>query len=156
MTNKNQSIEVSQIVDTSPHNEAIYEAGKSLLIESITTGRDFCKFMITMSTSAIPIYLGLLKFVMPEKYTLTLNQGIYAVIPAIVFLISAIIFTVGYYPQAGNFSLDIIEEIEREREKTIRKRKNLTWIGFSFFLLGLLSMIFSTMTFMTEILNNAS
>jgi hypothetical protein len=156
MTNKKQSIEVTQIVDTSPHNEAIYEAGKSLLIESITTGRNFCKFMITMSTSAIPIYLGLLKFVMPEKYTLTFNQGIYAVIPAIVFLISAIIFTVGYYPQAGNFSLDIIEEIEREREKTIRKRKNLTWIGFSFFLLGLLSMIFSTMTFMTEILNNAS
>jgi len=113
------NIKVSNVVSTTPHNEAIYEAGKTLLVESITTGREFCKFMITMSTSAIPIHLGLLKFVLPEKYTLSLSQGIFAVIPAFVFLIAAIIFTLGYYPQMGNFSLDIVEEIEAEREKTI-------------------------------------
>ena len=60
--NDPEKIEVSNVVQTTPHNDAIYEAGKTLLIDSITTGREFCKFMITMSTSAIPIYLGLLKF----------------------------------------------------------------------------------------------
>jgi hypothetical protein len=148
----NSSIGISNVVNTTPHNEAIYEAGKTLLIESITTGREFCKFMITMSTSAIPIYLGLLKFVIPEKYTLNLYQGIYAVFPAIIFLIAAIIFTIGYYPQIGKFSLDIVEEIEAERTKTIKRRQLLTWIGFTIFMVALISMILSVMIFLTDIL----
>ncbi|MBN1186446.1 MAG: hypothetical protein JXB49_29490 [Bacteroidales bacterium] len=146
------SIEVSNVVNTTPHNEAIYEAGKTLLVESITTGREFCKFMITMSTSAIPIYLGLLKFVLPEKYILSLSQGIFAVIPAFVFLIAAIIFTIGYYPQIGKFSLDIVEEIEAEREKTIKNRRLLTWIGFTFFIVALIAMILCVLIFLTDIL----
>lgn len=149
--NDPEKIEVSNVVQTTPHNDAIYEAGKTLLIDSITTGREFCKFMITMSTSAIPIYLGLLKFVLPEKYTLNLCQGIYAILPAIIFLFAAIIFTIGYYPQMGKFSLDIVEEIEAERTKTIKRRQILTWIGFSIFIIALIIMIFSIMTFLTDI-----
>ena len=42
-----------------PHNEAVYEAGKELLKNSPDTGRDFCKFMTTISIGAIPIYLSI-------------------------------------------------------------------------------------------------
>lgn len=136
-----KEIKVEQVTEVTPHNKALYETGKSLLIDSITTGREFCKFMITVSTSAIPVHLGLLKFVLPDKYTLTFNQGIITVIPAIIFLIAAVIFTIGYYPQIGNFSLDIVEEIERERKTTINRRRKITIWGFIIFIVATLSMI---------------
>jgi hypothetical protein len=136
-----EKIKVEQVTEVTPHNKALYETGKSLLIDSITTGREFCKFMITVSTSAIPVHLGLLKFVLPDKYTLTFYQGIITVIPAIIFLVAAIIFTIGYYPQIGNFSLDIVEEIERERTSTIRRRRKITIWGFIVFIIATLSMI---------------
>jgi hypothetical protein len=103
----NQGIELEEVSAVTPHNRALYEAGKTLLIESITTGREFCKFMISVSTGAIPIYLGLLKFVLPEHYILSLEQGIFAVVPAVFFLTASVIFAIGYYPQAGRFYLDI-------------------------------------------------
>ena len=137
----NQGIELEEVSAVTPHNRALYEAGKTLLIESITTGREFCKFMISVSTGAIPIYLGLLKFVLPEHYTLSLEQGVLIVVPTVFFLIASIAFTIGYFPQTGCFSLDIINEIERERTKTIRRRAKLTWIGFGIFLIGALTAI---------------
>jgi hypothetical protein len=142
---------VESVETTSPHNKAVYEAGKALLIDSINTGREFCKFMITISTSAIPINIALLKFVVPDKYVISLNQGLIAAIPSFLFLISAIVFTIGYYPQIGKFSLDIIQEIEAERTKTIHKRKRLTLIGFTIFTIAALSMIICLTIFMTTI-----
>jgi hypothetical protein len=136
-----KKIEVEQVTEVTPHNKALYETGKSILIDSITTGREFCKFMITLSTSAIPVHLGLLKFVLPDNYTFTFNQGIITVIPAIIFLIAAIIFTIGYYPQTGNFSLDIVKEIEEERTTTIKRRRKITVWGFIVFIIATLSMI---------------
>lgn len=133
---ENQGVELVGVSAVTPHNRALYEAGKNLLVESITTSRDFCKFMISMSTGAIPIYLALIKFVLPENYTLTFNQSALVVIPAFLFLIASIVFTFGYFPQSGNFSLDIIEEIERERKKTLKMRAKVTWIGFGLFLIG--------------------
>lgn len=137
----NQGIELEEVSAVTPHNRAIYEAGKILLIESITAGREFCKFMISVSTGAIPIYLGLLKFVLPDDYTLSLEQGIFAVVTAFLFLIASVVFAFGYYPQAGRFSLDIINEIESERTKTIRRRAKLTWAGFGVFLIGAITAI---------------
>jgi len=136
-----QNIRVESVKEITPHNEALYEAGKALLVDSITVSREFCKFMITIATSAIPIHLGLLKFVLPENYTLKLIQGIFASIPAGLFLLSAIIFAIGYYPQTGKLSLDIMEEIAKERMKTIKSRKKMTIVGFTTFVLAALSMI---------------
>jgi formate hydrogenlyase subunit 3/multisubunit Na+/H+ antiporter MnhD subunit len=153
---ENPPIVVENVTEVTPHNKALYETGKSLLIDSITTGREFCKFMITVSTSAIPIHLGLLKFVLPEKYTLTFNQGIMTVIPAVIFLIASIVFTIGYYPQIGKFSLDITDEIENERNKTIKRRKDITIWGFVIFIIATLAMIFCLTFFLTDLNKNAS
>lgn len=132
--NKNSAIIIPNEVTTiTPTNQALYEAGKSLLIESVSTGREFCKFMIGTCMSAIPIYLALLKFILPENFVSSFSEGLLALIPALLFLIAGIIFVVGYFPQKGIASLDLPEEIERERRKTVKRRQLLSIIGFSLF-----------------------
>jgi len=128
----------------SPTNQAIYEAGKAMLIDSISTGREFCKFMIGTAMSAIPIYLALLKFVLPEKYVPSLNVGIIALIPAVIFLIAGIVFLVGYFPHTSITTLDLPDEIENERQRTVTWRYNLGIAGFSVFCLAIVTGIIIT------------
>jgi hypothetical protein len=154
MDESRKEIIIESVETTTPHNKALYESGKSILIDSINTGREFCKFMITVSTSAIPIHLGLLKFVLPKDYILSFQNGLIAIIPSILFLIAAIVFTIGYYPQIGLFSLDIIQEIENERTKTIKRRKVTTLWGFTIFIIATLSMILCITIFLTMINQN--
>lgn len=143
MNNKseNKPIEISsdEVSLVTPTNQAIYEAGKAMLIESISVGREFCKFMIGTSMSAIPIYLALLKFVLPEKYVPTWEVGIVALIPAVLFLLSGVVFLIGYFPQQGIASLDIPKEIEKERQTTVKRRQKLSVAGFGVFCAAILA-----------------
>lgn len=132
-----ESAELEEVSELTPHNKALYEAGKKLLIESIDVGREFCKFMTTTSIAAIPIYLSLLKLVLPKDYSLNINDEYVFLITPILCLISAILFVFGYFPQKGNFSLDLPSEIEKERNKTIKRRNCISLIGFSVFCVGL-------------------
>ena len=127
------SVKGTEVGPVTPTNQALYEAGKAMLIESVSTGREFCKFMIGTSMSAIPIYLALLKFVLPEKYVPTVSVGILALVPAVLFLVAGIIFMVGYFPQQGVASLDIPAEIERERHTTVKRRQRIGITGFTVF-----------------------
>lgn len=105
--------------------------------------------MISVSTGAIPIYLGLLKFVLPERHVFSFQQIVLAVVPAILFLIALVVFAVGYFPRSGRLSLNIVDEIERERTGTIRTRTILAWIGFGIFLTGVLVTIASIFRFIS-------
>jgi len=136
-------IEIESIEPLSPHNEALYETGKDMLKSSISTARDFCKFMITISTGAIPIYLGLLKLVLPPNITLPRTDLLLSIFPAFFFLISALVFIFGYFPQVDYFSLDIIDEIRQAYEKTVAKRRKLSILGTSFFVVGTILAILS-------------
>jgi hypothetical protein len=129
--------QVEEVGEISPHSKALYEAGKALLVSSIETGRDFCKFMIGVSTGAIPIYIGLLKFVLPEDFAPPAGEGLVALIPAALFLLAAVLFVIGYFPQKSSFSLDLIEEIERERTQAIQWRHRLALAGFGLFCIAL-------------------
>lgn len=128
-------MELNSVSVLSPHNEALYETGKEMLKGSLNTTRDFCKFMITVSMGAIPTYLALLEFVLDENITLPINE-LMSIVPPFFFLISAIIFIFGYFPQVDYFSLDIVEEIKQAYEKTVAKRKKLTNWGIFLFLVG--------------------
>jgi hypothetical protein len=129
-------IQTGSVTEISPHNKAVYEAGKTMLVDSITTGRQFCQFMITTSAGAIPIYLGVLAFILPKNYALGMLIGIMVAMPAIIFLIASVVFAIGFLPVVAPFSLDIVEEIEKERNKIIQHRSRLIKIGFSTFVLG--------------------
>ena len=119
---ENNRIKV-EVQDISPHNKALYEAGKKLLVDSLDVGREFCKFMTTTTLGAIPTYLALLKLVLPKDYPLQSRDEIVFLVPPLIFLASAVLFVVGYFPQKGALSLDLPAEIERERSTTIRRRQ---------------------------------
>ena len=132
----NEPTRVVKVSPTTPHNEALFEAGKALLIQSIEIGRDFCKFMISICAGAIPVYLGLLKFVLPEPYTFTAWQKSFIAVALLLFAFALVVFVWGFFPQRGRFSLDIAEVIEEERRTTIRRRYACSWAGFLIFLAG--------------------
>jgi len=117
-------IEIENATAVTPHNKALYEAGKSLMVDSISTGREFCNSMIGISTGAIPIYLGILAYLLPEDYTLGVAAGVVLAIPAIGFLVAAVVFIFGYLPVTGNFSLDIVEQVVAERDRIINLRQH--------------------------------
>ena len=120
-----------------PHDEALLEAGKDILKESVSTGRDFCKSMIGIATGAIPIYLGLLELVWPTD-GVTLKAEVIAICPPLLSLIAMIIFSIGYFPRSSMISLDILEEIQDSITSSINHRLILARWGFGIFLTSLL------------------
>ena len=57
--------------------EVVFDVGKAMLMESISVGREFCKYMIGVATGAVPVYLGLVSLFLPDAYDLSrLNQGL--------------------------------------------------------------------------------
>jgi hypothetical protein len=137
------SIEVIEVAAMSPHDQAVYEAAKTVLVESIKTGREFCKFMIGSSTSAIPIYLAILAVLFPEDYVLGVTAGIAISLPAIAFLVASVIFTLGYFPVTHEFSLDSVDEFDNVLKQVTRQRSRLIKLGFTIFVLATLIAIFS-------------
>jgi len=124
-----------------PHSKALYEAGKTLLVDSIDVGREFCKFMVGTCSGAVPVYLGLLKFLLPEHYVLSHVQGLLLAAPAILFLTGATVFAVGYFPRNGRLSLELPAEIERERSDAINRRREWATMGFVVFALASLAAV---------------
>ncbi len=133
---ENIKIEVEQIQDITPHNKALYEAGKKLLVDSVDVGREFCKFMTTTTLGAIPTYLALLKVVLPKDYSLQSHDELIFLIPPLSFLVSSILFVLGYFPQKGSLSLDLPDDIERERNTTIQRRHHYAIAAFFIFCVG--------------------
>jgi len=133
---ENDQIEV-KVQEISPHNKALYEAGKKLLVDSVDVGREFCKFMTTTALGAIPTYIALLKLVLPKDYSLQSECEIIFLVPPLMFLLSAVLFVVGYFPQKGALSLDLPSEIERERSITIERRRRYAISGFVVFCAGI-------------------
>lgn len=131
-------IEVESVQEVTPHNQALYEAGKKLLVESVDVSREFCKFMIGISTGAIPIYLGLLKLILPDGYKSSSWIDLLFVAPVVFFMSASLLFALGYFPRHGETSLDLIEEIRRERNSTILRHRRYSIFGFSTFFLGVL------------------
>lgn len=139
---KESSIYVSNVTSITPHNEAMYEAGKSLLVDSVKIGRSFCKFMIGITTGAIPTYLALLKFVLTGRmHVFSMTERLVGAIPPLLFLLASILFVLGFFPNKGQFSLDIVEEIVEQRDSLIRRRENRARWGFAVFCLGVLCAI---------------
>lgn len=70
--------------------EALIEAGRRLLLESIDVSRDFAKQMITVSSGAIPIYVALLGIAdLRNRAPATL---ILVSLPSLVFFGSTLLF----------------------------------------------------------------
>lgn len=130
---------VSGTEPVSVHNIALYEAGKKLLIESIDAGKDFIKFMITLSVSMVPVYFALLRYIGLNEMGFHEGLSIISLIPPIFFLLAIVSYVSGYFPRTEKFSLEIIDQIRKVRDKFIKTRKKFILFGTSLFILGLLS-----------------
>lgn len=131
-----EQVEVVDVQAVTPHNRALYEAGKKLLVESVETGREFCKTMITVATGAIPVFVALVGIVTPKDHVMTLTEGTRGVSAGILFMLSAIGFVIGYLPKSDSLSLDTPASIEAARVSLVRRRLTWGWIGFILFLAG--------------------
>ena len=132
----NEEIEVVSVEPESPHNAALYEAGKTLLVETVQVGREFCKFMVGISTGAIPTYLALVGLAVGKSYNPTDLEGVLLLVAPALFLVAAGIFVLGCLPVSGTISLDIPAEIEQARTDATNRRRTCGLIGFIVFALG--------------------
>jgi hypothetical protein len=137
------------VAPVSPENRALYEAGKEMLVDSIKSGRDFCQFMITLSTGGIAVYTGLIKLVLPTNANLNPTQGTIALVPALAYLVAAVVFTYAYFPLSGNLALNVPADIERDRATTIAFRNRWSKIGLAIFVLGRLADVLSAFAILT-------
>jgi len=127
-----------QGIKLSNQDEILIEAGKAIILESISVGRDFCKFMVGFATGAVPVYLGLVKLFLPDTYEFAMiDRGLLAA-PVLSFMISAGLFVLGYMPRSEPFSVDEIESIEEHRRSSITRRSRLSIAGFVVFALGII------------------
>jgi len=85
----------------SPTQEATAEAAKTLFADTLTAGRDYCKFMVPVAAGEIPTYLALAKFVGIAAISGPNPSTLYvlAVIPAVLFVLSALAFVWGVLPK---------------------------------------------------------
>lgn len=131
-----EQVEVGDVCARTPHNEGLYDAGRALLIESVAVGREFCKSMITVSTSAIPIYVALVGLAVGENFHPNVRQGLVLVLGPVVLLGATTVFAMGCFPKQATFSLDLPAEIEAARLAIVKKRQRLAVIGFALFVAG--------------------
>jgi hypothetical protein len=134
-------ISVGQPTAETPHNQALYEAGKEMLVDSVTVGRDFCKFMAGVATGAISIFLAILAVALPKDYRPSWGFGIAIVVTAALFLVSAAVYALGVFPRTGDLSLDLIDSIDTVRKAAIKRRETCALIGSAFFAIGVLAVV---------------
>lgn len=122
----------------SPHSQVMGEVGKALLLDSLDSGKQFCKSMIGIANGAIPVYLGLLGFMAPKDYRPTFLAGLVAMVPTILFLAASVAFAYGYFPHVRRFNLDLPNQVNDVHTETVERRERLARLGFLLFCVGLL------------------
>jgi hypothetical protein len=135
-------LEVVDVAPMSPHNTGLYEAGKTLLVESVAVGRDFCKAMITIATGGIPTYVVLVGLAVGKSFRPTFVQGAVLSMAPASFLLAAAAFAMGYFPKRSTFSLDVPSEIDAARKDTLTKRMRWSGIGFGLLMLAIALSLF--------------
>lgn len=132
----NGNIEVEDAVELSPHTRALLSAGEKALVSSVETSREFCKSMITISFSSIPIYLALLKVYLLPEATIPKTFGLWWIGPIICSLLAASSAMIGYLPGRKLISLDLIDELERFLRSAANRRFFSGLVSFGFLILS--------------------
>lgn len=120
----------------STRDAAIIESGKKLFVESVDTGRDYCKHMISISSGAIPAYLALLVLGRPKDYAPSHLEYLLWAIPPILLLISVLMFSWGYTPARGKMNMGDLRNIESNIGSLIDRRHRWSLLGVAFFSIG--------------------
>lgn len=144
---RNIEVEPGSVAPLSLDEEAIIEAGRRLLTESIELSRDFAKQMITVSSGAIPIYIALLGVAdLRGRTSLTL---LLVSLPSLVLLISTLFFVIALLPRQQLFSMQFINDVRDARDELLRVRRRWIKVGLTAFGLGVVSAIAALLALMS-------
>jgi hypothetical protein len=122
----------------SSQDEALVEAGKSLLTSSVTTGRDFAKTMAPVCTAAITLYFAALKAIAPNKSQFSPWDGALIVVPSLAFLLASVFFVVAYAPRLRAISLNIVSDLANAIDGVLLHQHTWNQRGLWTFLLATL------------------
>jgi hypothetical protein len=143
-------ISVVDVEATTPHSEALMEAGKAMLLDSIDVGRDFCKTMITVCSGAIPIHVALIGLAAGKEFSFDAGTGALALAAPIFYLGALCVFAYGYFPSRGSISIENIDEIEHARKCAIERRIESSQAGVVIFVVGVLATLAAALYFFTQ------
>lgn len=129
--------------DLSLRNEALGEFGKKMLVESVTSIREFLKIMIPLIASLITAYFALLKFLGLEKFKDNPEVSPdFLIEPTIFLLISLSIFIVGIFPIGVKITMSNYETIGKSRNFMIGWKITFAAVGSAFFIFAIFKIIF--------------
>jgi len=129
-------VHVEHVAPISPQHKAMAEAGREMLISSIRNGRDFCKFMVGITSGSLPVYLGLLKLVVRSPDALSVWERAAIALPVGPFLFAIWFFVVGCLPRERQFAVDVIEQIQEARAETMKELRIYTIRAVRCFMVG--------------------
>jgi len=112
------------------------ETAKKARVDSLSTGREFSRSMISLCAGGIPVYLALLKLVLPEGFVFSSWGGFLTISPAILFLTGIIVFAIASYPPARGVNLDDDFETIEFTSWLMTRRTRLNLAGLVVFVLG--------------------
>lgn len=138
---------VSDVQAISPQNKALVETGAEMLAKSVEVGRDFCKTMMTVCSTAIPIHVTLVGLATGKEFNFSLEQGALALLGPALYLVALAIFAYGYFPGRGSFSLEDVDSIATVRNAAIDRRYGSALIGVIVFVLAVVATLWATMHF---------
>ncbi|MHB8599039.1 MAG: hypothetical protein ACYDER_19780 [Ktedonobacteraceae bacterium] len=135
----NGEVKASDIEAVTPDNAALYVTGQQIQTNSLSVATSFCSAMVGVSTGSVAVYTGLLALVIPKSSSLLWPGDLLLVIPAVGFIVAAMLFALGAYPHMGSMRLSFPASIENFRDDAITRRATLTLIGFIVLCVALLA-----------------
>lgn len=137
---RNKSVEAAAEV-LSPTTEATLELGRKLITGTFDAYRDFAKTLISLSSSFILLYLGIIGFLNVKAEGSNLKVLLVLVLPPLLFIITCILFAISYMPRQQFFTIDDPNELTRLLVAGISTKKRYVVAGLVCFVAGLLSII---------------
>lgn len=139
MKKENPKDIVAEASSPTIQDEALLEAGRRLLLNSVDDSRNYCQQMIGITIGAVPVYLAILKLWFPDGK----EVGVLFAAPALLFILAAVSFSVGYLPQQYEMNIGNLQSIEDVRSKLMSYRARWAFIGFSLLCFGIIAGLIS-------------
>ena len=105
-------------------------------VDALAITQAFCRLMLQISLIAIPVYLGLFMLAVPFDIDAGTIKGIALSVPAVIFLMSAIAYAVGFLATLPDRQLDSFDSIAHSRRRIRRLKMKMIMLGSGFFALG--------------------
>ena len=121
-----------------PDSRAMLEAAKTLIVTAPETARDTCKFYVTLTSSSVPVYIALLRLLLPEHASLDRASAALLLMPGLLFLGGVVAGARGLRPLTQRFDSNVVEAIDAARTSLVEYRVRAASVAFAFFGAGVL------------------